>query len=114
MLEALYFLAICLICVAIWLFSTPLAASLKGFGDWWALQNKLQQYMANPLIFAYFGNLIGAVVTMQLLLRKDGTPPNLSNFVGHAVNLVVAVVSSWIVLITMLDFAFGTLSKAID
>ena len=113
--EALFLLAVGLTCLVVWAFSGPIVGMLnQDSSNWWNIRRYIEGCLMYPLVFAYYGNLAGAIATLFMLARGRPHEFTIHALIGHLINLAIVILCSWIVLAVTLDAAFNTIGRAID
>lgn len=103
-LEALYVIIIMIFCVVIWAFREQLTQS----NSWITLRRNPRTFLESSLVFICLGNMVGAFITLLVLLRKNRAVITLDNFIGLAINLMIAVIFSPLVLGMIFTLAFAS------
>lgn len=106
-LEAIYVIFLAIFLFLIWTFREQLLSPYS-----WLTIRGITRYSANTFLeitlsLACLGNVIGSVITLWVLLRKDRPPITMDNFLIPAINLVMAIVVSPIILDILYHQAFA-------
>src|SRR3989339_1523527 len=97
-LEAIYVIFLAIFLFLIWIFREQLLSPYS-----WLTIRGMNRYSANTFLeitlsLACLGNVIAAVITLWVLLRKNRPAITLNNFLIPTINLIMAIVVSPIIL----------------
>ena len=107
-LEAIYVICLAIFLFLIWTFREQLLSQYS-----WLTIRGITRYSANTFLeitfsLACLGNVIAAVITLWVLLRKDRPAITMDNFLIPAINLIMAIVVSPIILDILYHQAFAS------
>jgi len=107
-LEAIYVIFLAIFLFLIWIFREQLLSPYS-----WLTIRGMTRYSANTFLeitlsLACLGNVIAAVITLWVLLRKDRPAITLNNFLIPTINLIMAIVVSPIILDILYHQAFAS------
>jgi len=107
-LEIVYVIVVMVTLVVIYIFREQFMQPNS-----WLVANRnarhdTQTFLQISLSFACFVNMVGAITTLLVLMRKNRPVITIDNFIGVAVNLIVAFISLPFVLQTVFELVFSS------
>ena len=107
-LEIVYVIAVMIILIVFWIFQDQFT-----YSNSWLIINRnarhdTQTFLYISFTFACFVNMVGAVVTLLFLLRKNRPAITMDNFIGAGVNLIVTLIFSPFILQAVFQLVFAS------
>ena len=93
-IEVGYLILVGLTCLVLWLCLDSVKQLLKSHDvSWYSVRDKIALGMSLPMLVAYFGNLVGALLSLIMFWTARPADLRFGELVGHVLNFVL--VASW-------------------